>query len=61
MGMTRVVKDPPVFFLCVEIYHGFPLLCCKYVGMGLDEMWEMIPFLGGHEFFVSVCIVPLDI
>ena len=35
--------------------------CAANVGMELDEMWETIPFLRGHEFFVSVCIVPLDI
>ena len=47
-------------FVCIEIYHGFPVVL-QNVGMELDEMWEMIPALKGQEFFVSVCIVPLDI
>lgn len=56
--MTRVVKDPP--FFCV-LRFTWVSSCAAHVGMELDEMWEMIPFLRGHEFFVSVCIAPLDI
>ena len=25
--------------------------CAANVGMGLDQMWEMFPFLREHEFF----------
>lgn len=44
------VKDPPVLFCVLRFTMGFRC-CAANVGMEVNEMWEMIPFLRGHEFF----------